>query len=51
MYQSGSDGQTRLTIDPVDAPSGTLIPYKVCIYNLGGQQYCVQDSFLIWIGP
>jgi hypothetical protein len=51
MYPTGSDGQTRLTIDPVDAPSGTLIPYKVCIYNLGGQQYCVQDSFLIWISP
>jgi len=51
MYPTGSDGQTRLTVDPVDAPSGTLIPYKVCIYNLGGQQYCVQDSFLIWINP
>jgi hypothetical protein len=51
MYPSGSDGQTRLAIDPVDAPSGTLIPYEVCIYNLGGREYCIKDSFLIWIGP
>jgi hypothetical protein len=51
MYPTGSDGQTRLTIEPVDAPSGTLIPYQVCIYNLGNRQYCFSESFLIWVGP
>ncbi len=48
MYPTGNDGQTRMTIEPIDAPGGTLIPYKVCIYGLGGQAYCTQDSFLIW---
>jgi len=51
MYPTGSDGQSRQTIDPVDAPNGTLIPYEVCFYNLGGQRYCVQDNFLIWMNP
>ncbi|MCI0519333.1 MAG: hypothetical protein L0Z70_03655 [Chloroflexi bacterium] len=51
MYPTTANGQTTLVIDPIDAPSGTLIPYRVCITNLGGGKLCVQDSFLIWQNP
>lgn len=48
MYPTGDDGQTRLVLEPIAAPSGTLIPYEVCIFFPGGQKLCVKDSFLIW---
>jgi len=51
MYPTGSDGQSRLTIEPVAAGSGTLIPYKVCVYNVGGEMVCVSDTFLVWVNP
>jgi hypothetical protein len=51
MYPTTSDGQTRLLIDPINAPNGTIIPYQVCIYNLNGSKFCVKDSFLIWTNP
>jgi hypothetical protein len=51
MYPTGTDGQSRLPIDPVAGENGTLVPYKVCIYNLGGEPICTQDTFLIWSGP
>ena len=51
MLPTGSDGQSRMNLDPIIADSGTLVPYKVCIYNLGGETLCVQDSFLIWVSP
>lgn len=51
MYPTGDDGQTRQQIDGLAVPPGTLIPYQVCLYNLDGQKFCVQDSFLIWHNP
>ncbi len=51
MYPTGEDGQTRMNIDPIDAPAGTVIPYQVCIFPQGGQKFCVQDSYLIWMNP
>ncbi len=51
MYPTDDDGQTRLHIDPIDAPGGTLIPYQTCIFYPGGQRFCVRDSFVIWENP
>ncbi len=51
MYPTGIDGQSRLSIDPVAAESGTLIPYQVCIYDLVEEAVCVSDTFLIWNSP
>lgn len=51
MYPTGEDGLTRMVIDAIDAPAGTVIPYQVCVFPQGGQKYCVQDSFLIWMNP
>jgi hypothetical protein len=48
MYPTGEDGQSRLVLEPIDAPHGTLIPYEVCVFMLGGQKLCVKESFLIW---
>jgi hypothetical protein len=51
MYPTGQDGVTYLVLDPIEAPSGTLIPYQVCILNSRGENFCVRDSFLIWEAP
>ena len=51
MYPTSKDGHTRVWIDPIAAESGTLIPYKVCIYDLRGEPICLEDSFLIWDSP
>lgn len=51
MYPTGDDGHTYMQLDPIDAPSGTLIPYQVCINHLGKARFCVKDSFLIWVNP
>lgn len=51
MYPTGEDGLTQMTIDPIDAPPGTVISYQVCIVSPGGAKTCVQESFLIWINP
>lgn len=50
MYPTGQDGSTFMTLDPIDAPSGTLIPYEVCIVNQNSETFCVRDNFLIWQG-
>jgi hypothetical protein len=51
MYPTGEDGQTRMLIEPIQAPSGTLIPYEVCVFFPGGQKLCVKDTFVIWDNP
>ncbi len=51
MYPTGGDGQTRMQVEPIAAPSGTLILYEVCVFLLGGQKLCVGDSYMIWVSP
>jgi hypothetical protein len=41
-------GETYLIVPPVEAQNGTLIPYKVCLDTIGGQKFCIMDSYLIW---
>jgi len=48
---TGEDGQTLLTLDPIEAQNGTLIPYQVCISSLTSEIFCVQDGFVIWNTP
>lgn len=48
MLPTGTNGQTWIQLDPVNASPGTLIPYEVCIYNLDESgKFCVRDSYLI----
>jgi hypothetical protein len=43
-----SEGKTQLKLPPIQAESGTLIPYRVCVQDRREQRFCVRDSFLIW---
>ncbi len=45
------NGQTSLTLPPIVAPNGTLIPYKVCLQYLNSEKVCYKDNFLIWGNP
>jgi hypothetical protein len=42
------DGWSHLVIPPISAPTGTLIPYKVCLPEIERDNICVSDNYLIW---
>jgi hypothetical protein len=46
-----ADGMARLKVAPIQAKNGTMIPYQVCIESDSGDQYCVQQSYVIWTTP
>jgi hypothetical protein len=48
---TGENGQSRLTLPPVPASSGTYVPFQVCIARMTGEKFCVKDSFIIWNNP
>lgn len=41
-------GESKLKLDPMNAKSGTLVPYKACAQLKNQQRFCVIDSFVIW---
>jgi hypothetical protein len=41
-------GCSFLKLDPILAQNGTTVDYQVCFQDIGGQDYCQKDSFLIW---
>ncbi len=41
-------GELMLKLDPMNAESGTLVPYKACAQLRNQQRFCVLDSFVIW---
>jgi hypothetical protein len=43
-----NNGQTQVTLDPIDEPKGTMIPYQVCVQAIGDELVCLKESFLIW---
>jgi hypothetical protein len=45
---SDENGRTSIGLAPIDAPNGTLIAYKVCLYNIESEPRCVGDNYLIW---
>jgi hypothetical protein len=45
---SDENGRTSIGLAPIDAPSGTLIAYKVCLFTIDGEPRCVGDNYLIW---
>ena len=42
------DGWSHLVMPPISAPTGTLIPYKVCLPEIERDNICVSDNYLIW---
>ena len=51
MFPTGEDGVSRVLLDAISEPNGTLISYQVCIIDLNNEKYCVKDSFMIWQNP
>ena len=51
MFPTGDDGVSRVLLDAISEPNGTLIPYQVCMIDLNNEKYCVKDSFMIWQNP
>ncbi len=48
---SDEDGKSSVRIPPVAAPSGTLIPYRVCLRGVRGDTICEENNYLIWNIP
>ncbi len=51
MQPTGADGISQMTLKPIVAPNGTLVPYRVCVRDPDGDPFCVDDSFAIWGNP
>jgi hypothetical protein len=49
MDPTNDQGESKISIEPLDVPNGTLIPYKVCVAAQQEQKFCVLDSYLVWI--
>jgi hypothetical protein len=45
---SDENGQTSLKLPPIDAPSGTLIAYRICLNEKVINSPCIGDNYLIW---
>jgi hypothetical protein len=45
-----STGQSAIRLEPIQAPNGTIIPYRVCLVGFNPDD-CVEDAFLIWGNP
>ncbi len=45
---SDVNGRTSIKLSPIEAPSGTLIAYKVCLFRMDEEPRCVGDNYLIW---
>jgi hypothetical protein len=48
---TGLNGHTYLRIEPIQAPHGTLITYRVCISSLTDEVFCVREGYVIWFAP
>lgn len=45
---SDEEGRTSIKLAPIDAPSGTLIAYRICLPDVSEVNLCVGDNYLIW---
>ncbi len=48
MPPTGEDGTSKASVEPIQMPNGTLIPYRVCLQGALGENPCAGDSYLIW---
>ena len=51
LIPSTSDGQSQIILNPIEAPNGTTVSYKMCVLGLNIPNGCVEDSFIIWENP
>lgn len=45
---SDENGQTSIKLAPIEAPSGTLIAYRICLSGKLDDSPCIGDNYLIW---
>lgn len=45
---TGEGGETKITLPPINAINGVLIPYQVCLDGGTAGALCRTDNFLIW---
>jgi hypothetical protein len=48
---TGTDGQTTIGLDPIEAPNGSSINYQACVVAVLDRLVCIQGMFLIWDNP
>lgn len=48
MQPTASNGISRILLEPIDLPKGTMVPYLVCVAGITENQACLRESFLIW---
>ncbi len=44
-------GKSSVSLAPISAANGTLIPYTVCLDSPSQTPICIQDTFTIWGNP
>ena len=45
------NGTVSLTLNPIDAPHGTVISYDLCVDSSYDEVICTSESFLVWGNP
>lgn len=51
MPPTGEDGRTGVRLPALDAPSGSIINFEICVETESNKLYCYGDSFVIWDNP
>jgi hypothetical protein len=51
MPLTNASGQASLLLPAIEAPNGTIIPFKACIVAVADTRFCIADFFVIWNTP
>lgn len=51
MPPTQAEGRSSIELEPIAAPHGTRIDYRVCVITQAGNEICGDDNFLIWGSP
>jgi hypothetical protein len=51
MPLTNASGQASLLLPAIEAPNGTIVPYKACIVAVADTRFCIADFFVIWNTP
>jgi hypothetical protein len=51
MPLTNARGQASLLLPAIEAPNGTIVPYKACILATADTRFCIADFFVIWNTP
>jgi hypothetical protein len=51
MSPTGGDGRTGVRLPTLDAASGSIINYEICVETESNKLFCNGNSFVIWDNP